>query len=349
MSKPISFGIIGFGWRAEAYLRIAKQLPHVFKISGVAVRNPSKYVEAAKRWDVTLYESSYEMARHCDFLLVAVSKTSVPAVLEELVALQVPLLVETPPAFDEESLRTTSSFAEKNSQIQIAEQYPLLPHQLARMSLIQSGKLGQVHHVQASVAHGYHGISLIRNWLSLTDISCEIVGRRFEHPILEVPYRGRQVQDRIENEVQEIAMLSFRNGKSAVLDFTRSQYFSPLRQNRVLIRGSHGEIRDNEVTISLDTDAYDTYSIHRIQSGMEGSLGPLALHELRAGQECLYRNPFSSAPFSDEELAMVEILTRMSAFVRENISFYPLTEALKDVRLSLAIEKAISTQESVSI
>lgn len=64
MSKPISFGIIGFGWRAEAYLRIAKQLPHVFKISGIVVRNPSKYVEAAKSWDVTLYESSYEMAHH---------------------------------------------------------------------------------------------------------------------------------------------------------------------------------------------------------------------------------------------------------------------------------------------
>jgi len=349
LSKPICFGIIGFGWRAEAYLRIAKQLPHVFKISGIVVRNPAKYQEAAERWGVTLYETPHEMARHCDFLLVAVSKASVPAVLEELVSLQVPLLVETPPAFDEESLGIMSTFAEKNGQIQVAEQYPLQPHHIARTSLIQSGKLGQIHHVQASTAHGYHGISLIRNWLSLTEISCEIVARRFELPILEVPYRGRQVQDRIENEVQDIAMLSFRNGKSAVLDFTRSQYFSPLRQNRVLIRGSHGEIRDNEVTISLGTDVYDTYAIQRIQSGMEGSLGPLSLRELRAGQECLYRNPFPSAPFSDEELAMVEILTRMSTFVREDSPFYPLTEALKDVRLSLAIEKSITTQASVRI
>ncbi|MFS0869096.1 Gfo/Idh/MocA family protein [Paenibacillus xylanilyticus] len=347
MIQPICFGIIGFGWRAEAYLRIAKQLPHLFRISGIVVRNPAKYQEAADQWGVTLYESPNEVARHSDFLLVAVSKTSVPAVLEELALLHVPLLVETPPAFDEESLALMSKFAEANAHIQIAEQYPLQPHHMARMALIRSGKLGQVHHVQASSGHGYHGISLIRNWLSISDISCEIVARRFELPILEVPYRGRQVQDQIENEVQDIAMLTFQNGKSALLDFTRSQYFSPLRQNRVLIRGSHGEIRDNEVTISVGAEAFDTYSIHRIQSGMEGSLGPLSLRELRAGQQCLYRNPFSSAPFSDEELAMAEILTRMSTYVRENIPFYSLTEALNDVRLSLAIEKSIATQAPV--
>ncbi|MGG4145747.1 Gfo/Idh/MocA family oxidoreductase [Paenibacillus algorifonticola] len=349
MLKPIPFGIIGFGWRAEAYLRISKQLPHLFKIVGIVVRDTAKYQHAADQWGVPLYSTPQELAQHCEFLVAAVSKASMPHVLKEAALLDIPLLAETPPAFNDEGYQLVSSLIQADARIQIAEQYLLQPHHQARTTIIQSGSLGEVRHVQVSAAHGYHGISLIRQWLSVTDSNCHIVSRHLELPIQEVPHRGRAAQDRLETEIQDISIITFGDGKSAVLDFARSQYFSPIRHNRILIRGSKGEIRDNEVTRYLDANNYEDLSIRRMQDGLEGSLAPLSLRELRAGSECLYRNPYHPAQLSDEEIAMAEVLTRMTAYAAGGESFYSLAEALIDVRLSLAIDESIATGNEVKV
>ncbi|CAM3230188.1 Gfo/Idh/MocA family oxidoreductase [Paenibacillus lupini] len=348
--NAIRFGIIGFGWRTEAYLRIASQLPHLFKAVGVVVRDQAKYEEAAAEWGLKLYQSPEELAEHCDFLLTAVSKTSTPSLLKQLASIGKPIMAETPPAADEEGIKIISALISEGAPIQIAEQYPLQPYHAARTALISSGAIGEVSHVQVSAGHGYHGVSLIRHWLSLPhSSSCEIVARRFKFPIQEVPHRGRAVQGNLETDQQDIAILTFQDGKSAVLDFAGSQYFSPLRHNRVLIRGSHGEIRDNEVTRSLGAVDYETITISRQQDGLEGSLAPLSLRELRAGSECLFRNPYYPASLSDEEIAIAEALSRMTTYVREGVSFYSLSEALIDVKLAMAIDEAIATGESVKV
>lgn len=345
----IRFGMIGFGWRTEAYLRIAAQLPHLFKAVGIVVRDQAKYKEAAAKWGIKLYKSPEELAEHCDFFLSAVSKTSVPSVMKQLVSLGKPVLAETPPAADREGLEMMTALASEGAPIQIAEQYPLQPNHAARTALIRSGAIGDVRHVQVSAGHGYHGISLIRHWLSISDSKCEVVARRFQFPILEVPNRGRAVQDKLETDQQDIAILAFPDGKSAVLDFARSQYFSPIRHNRVLIRGSHGEIRDNEITRSLGEGEFETNTIRRIQDGTEGSLAPLSLRELRAGSECLFRNPYYPASLSDEEIAIAEALSRMANYVHTGESFYSLAEALTDVRMAMAIDEAIATGETIQV
>ena len=44
----IKYGIIGAGWRAEFYLRIATLEPDTFSVSGIYIRNESKRQEFAK-------------------------------------------------------------------------------------------------------------------------------------------------------------------------------------------------------------------------------------------------------------------------------------------------------------
>ncbi|GGA20199.1 Gfo/Idh/MocA family protein [Paenibacillus physcomitrellae] len=339
---PVRFGLIGPGWRGKAYLRIASQLPEWFQPAGVVVRDPEKYRGDEALQGLPVFQSPLELARECDFLVMAVSKTSAAALLEQLFETGVPVLAETPPAFDDAGYRQMAALAAQSPRIQVAEQYPLQPHHAARTALIRSGAVGEVRHVQVSAGHGYHGIALIRQWLDVSDESCTVTAQQFKHPVLEVPHRGRNVGDGLETELQDIALLSFESGKSAVLDFAASQYFSPLRKNRVLIRGSHGEIRNDEVTRSLGQGAYETFSISRIQDGMEGSLAPLSLRELRGASGRLYQNRFYPAPLSDEELAIAEVLFRMSEYVRTGKSSYSLSEALVDVRLSLAIEASIA-------
>ena len=41
MSK-IRFGLIGSGWRAEFYIRIAKALPEMFDLAAVMIRSKEK-------------------------------------------------------------------------------------------------------------------------------------------------------------------------------------------------------------------------------------------------------------------------------------------------------------------
>lgn len=349
MNRPIRFGIIGSGWRAEMYLKLARLLPQHFQVSGVLIRNRTKYEQLISNWNLTVFSSIEHLAAESDFVVLAVSKTAAASLLLELAALRIPVLAETPTAstLDEyERLRISSI---DHSLIQVAEQYPLLPHHQARTAYIQSGQLGQVGHVQVSVAHGYHGISLIRKWLSITGTACEIMARRVEVPIMDFSYRGKEAEDALKSEQQDIAIMVFPSGKSAVLDFTRSQYFSPLRANRVLIRGSHGEIHDNEIIRRIGTEETEYLNIRRIQGGQEGSLEGLSLHELRAGQLSLFQNPFRSTPLSDEEIGIGQALLNMSSFLHTGTSTYSLADALTDVRLSFAVDDAITLGRTVTL
>jgi predicted dehydrogenase len=349
MNRPIVFGIIGSGWRAEMYLKLARLLPQQFQVSGVLIRNPSKYESVIEKWNFTVYSSLERLAADSDFVVLAVSKAAAPPLLLKLAELKIPVLAETPTASTPAEYEMLRSSILEAPLIQVAEQYPLLPHHQARSAYLQTGKLGQVGHVQVSVAHGYHGISLIRKWLSVTGTACDITARRVELPIMDFAYRGRVAEDALKTEQQDIAIMRFPSGQSAVLDFTRSQYFSPLRTNRVLIRGSHGEIRDNEIIRHLGTEDTEYMSITRIQSGQEGSLDSLSLRELRAGPQCLFRNPFPSASLSDEEIGIGQALLNMAAFLHTGISSYSIADALTDVRLAFAIDEAIASGSAVTL
>lgn len=296
MNSPIQIGIIGGGWRASYYLRIASMLPHLFHISGVVLRDPAKYSDFLAKWKVPLYQSAEELSTVSDFLVLAVSKTAAASCITDLAAADIPVLAETPPATNLAEYEQLSAIAASNPRIQVAEQYPLLPHHQARTTYINSGKLGDVHHVQVSAGHGYHGISLIRQWLSIdTTLECEIIGRRFAIPIADTPHRDQTSSSGPGIEQQEIAFFSFANGKSAVLDFARSQYFSTIRSNRVLIRGTHGEMQDNTISRKIGPDHFETVTIQRTQLGQEDSLFNLSLARLQAGADILSQSVRSSS------------------------------------------------------
>ncbi|CAM4380964.1 Gfo/Idh/MocA family protein [Paenibacillus typhae] len=349
MNRPITFGIIGSGWRAEMYLKLAELLPQQFQVSGALIRNPAKYEHLIAKHKLTLFNSVEQLAAESDFVVLAVSKSAAASLLMELAAVNIPVLAETPTASTPAEYELLRSLALSSPRIQVAEQYPLLPHHQARTAYIRTGELGQIGHVQVSVAHGYHGISLIRKWLSVTGTACEITARRVELPIMDFSYRGRAAEETLKMEQQDIAIMVFPSGQSAVLDFTRSQYFSPLRSNRVLIRGSHGEIRDNAIIRRLGPEETEYLDIMRVQSGQEGSLDSLGLRELRAGQHRLFRNPFAAAPLSDEEIGIGQALLNMAEFLHTGISSYSLADALTDVRLAFAVDEAIASGNSVTV
>ena len=80
--KPSRFGVVGTGWRAQFYLRLAGLLPAQLEVVGIVGRTQDSAEQSARRWDVPAYGSLPELvnAQRPDFVVSAVPwATSVEA------------------------------------------------------------------------------------------------------------------------------------------------------------------------------------------------------------------------------------------------------------------------------
>ena len=73
-----------------------------------------------------------------------------PGFVEQLVALGLAVLSETPPAPDLARLIQPSSSAPQGARIQVAEQYLFQPHHAARLAIVESDGLGRISEAQVS-------------------------------------------------------------------------------------------------------------------------------------------------------------------------------------------------------
>src|SRR6187399_2622474 len=98
---PIRFGIIGGGWRAEFFTRIARELPEHFELAGVVQRDHAKAEAFGRKWNAPALRTYGEFAdAGVDFVVVSVKPEAHPSILAELHSLGLPVLCETPAALD---------------------------------------------------------------------------------------------------------------------------------------------------------------------------------------------------------------------------------------------------------
>jgi len=343
------FGIIGGGWRAQFYLRVAQELPDRFRVGGMVVRNAAKGQVLESRWGVRTHRSVDRLLEvsGLDFIVVAVPWEVTPVMLRELAAREMPALSETPPAPDLEGLMALQELTASGARIQVADQYQFQPLHAARLALVRSGKLGAVTQAQVSVAHGYHGISLIRGLLGIAFDEVTIWAREFRSPIIAGPDRkGPPATERIAESRQVIAYLDFGD-KLGIYDFTGDQYFSWIRSPRMLARGERGEINNRQVSFLKDFRTPIYLELRRVDAGEYGNLEGYYHRGILAGEEWVYWNPFVPARLTDDEIAVATCLDRMARYVRGGPSFYGLPEASQDHYLNLMIAKALRTKERV--
>ena len=358
----ITFGIIGSGWRTEFYLRIAKALPQRFRVCGVVTRTEARGKEVDAAWGVPTFRTIDEMlnqdhperaASPPDFVVVSVPWPVAPGTIQELATRKIPVLTETPPAPDLAGLISLNKFAAATpgAIIQVAEQYHLQPLHAARIALVNSGKLGDISQVQLSVCHGYHGISLIRKFLGIEYENAEITAIETRTPIVAGSDRNGPPQtERMAQSRQVIAQLTFsteREDKLAVFDFSDDQYFSWIRGQRLLVRGSHGEMIDKTVRYLKDFRTPVVADLHRENAGEDGNLEGFYLKGILLGEEWLYHNPTIPGRLTDDEIAIADCLIRMHEHVQGGPSFYSLAEASQDHYLSLMMEEAVRTGAKV--
>ncbi len=349
MKNRIEFGIIGGGWRADFFLRIANMLPERFNITGIMVRNPEREAAIESAWAVKSYHTLDDFLKKSahSFVVVAVPSDAAVKIVIELVSRNIPVLIETPPSRDIDGLSSLFNAVGTNAKVQVSEQYAFQPKNAAILNLIKSGKLGNVSQAQISVAHDYHGASLIRKFLDIGFEDAVINGFSFKFPIVNGPGRnGPPRKEQIKISRQTIANLDFGD-RLGVYDFTDDQYFSWIRSSKILIRGERGEINNCQIQYLRDFKTPVQTEFLRQEAGRNGNLEGFYMKGILAGSDWVYKNPFLPGRFSDDEIAVATCLEKMGSYVNGGVPFYSLAEALQDTYLGIMIGRAAASGKTI--
>ena len=339
------FAVVGAGWRAEFYLRVAAALP-ALNVTRVMTTNAERAAEVNAFGVKTVGDYNALLEDEPDFVVAAPAYSAVPEVIEALVARDVPVLAETPPA---PTLERLQALLQKvgGARVGVAEQYLFQPEHAARLEVVRSGLLGEVSHAQVSSAHGYHGMSLIRRYLGISFEEATVRAVRHATPAVAGPGRGGPPSEAKRVDAQQtLAVLDF-GGKWAVFDFTMEQYFSWIRSSRVLVRGERGEIKDDEVRYLLDFETPAKSKLERWDLGHGGNLEGYSHRGITLGERWVYRNPFEGSRLSDDEIAVATCLEKMGEYVRGGPNMYSLAEAAQDAYLAHCVEQAVTKGEAV--
>ena len=339
--ERIDFGIVGAGWRAEFFLRIAAALPDRFRVAGLVRGTSTRAQEVGERFGVPVFASVAQLidAARPAFVVTSVPRDVNAAIIRQVLDRNTAVLSETPPAPSVESLNALWREV-GGAPVQVAEQYHLQPHHAARLRLAASGKLGPISQAQVSVAHDYHGVSLMRRFLGITFEDATVATHRFQSPLVEGPDRyGGPAREMLKTSSQDISLFDFGD-RLGVLDFSGDQYFSWVRGQRLLVRGERGEIIDLTATYLRDFKTPIRLDLVRHEGGANGNLEGKYLKGIQAGEEWVYENPLAPATLSDDEIAVGTCLLKMAHYVESGEQFYPLAEACQDTYLALVAAEA---------
>ncbi|MFI3173280.1 MAG: Gfo/Idh/MocA family oxidoreductase [Eubacteriales bacterium] len=341
----IKFGIIGSGWRAEFYIRIAKALPEVFEMTSVLIRDYEKGVEFSNKFDVPVVNVLEELCEtEPEFVVLSIKRGIISEYLPRLFEKQMPVLCETPPGESVEALeRVWNSSKKHDAKIQVAEQYFAQPLYASWLKAIHDGKLGEVQNINISALHGYHGISIIRRILGLEYENCTVIGKRYWFDITETFGRGGMVFDgEIKKGSRDRLTLEFENGKVAYFDFSDpAQYHSFIRTRQLGIQGTRGEIDDMSIRYLTSENLPVTQELRRIDMGVYGNQ-EWSHYGIMLGEEFLYKNPFGNPRLNDDEIAVATCMFKMRDYIENGIEFYSLKEALQDMYLCLKMDEALA-------
>lgn len=237
------FAVIGSGWRAKFYLRIAASPENEFEVTGVLCRSKEKADAIAGEFQVFTTLSEQEILEKApDFVVVCVSKPSIAEVALHWRKEGFTVLCETPVGLSEEDLSYAAEKTEK--PLIVAEQYPYYETYRKMIEVVSGGKLGRVISADVSLAHDYHGAGLIRRLLSESPTAgYRLMAKKYQLPVTKTGDRYFVYEDgEVINKVRTKAWIEYEDGKIAAYDFDSEQYHSLIRHNSIKITGTRGEL-----------------------------------------------------------------------------------------------------------
>ena len=351
--EKIRFVLVGSGWRARYYLRIAEALPDVFECLAVLCRKEEKADEIQKEFGVrTVFSEEECLSLKPDLAVVAVSKPSIAQVSLRWMQHGITVLCETPAAVKEEDLKKLEDCVKKDGKLVTAEQYHLYPVYQSLISLVQKGVIGRPQYLYLSAAHEYHAASLIRTFLQVSEEEAyTLIGKEFPYESVRTMDRQREYHDgTIEIKKRQVCLGSFEKGKTALYDFSAEQYHSPIRLDMVKVQGVKGEIAGTRVSY-LDENWNAEEECLRVESRMVNrryqnpNLKTVKeIVSVKWKDEVLYEPYFGLCGLSEDESAMAFLLYKAGLYAMgKGENPYPLYKAAADARMAMKMTEVFNS------
>lgn len=335
--------IVGFGYRARYFYRIAKHIPEEFEIVSIVVRDEKKVEEIYEETGIfTTVNLDDALKITHDYVVLSVSKNAIPNMLEVLFEKGEKVLCETPPATSIEGLENVYHLYKKyDAKIQIAEQYFYWGLYQSLYKIVEMGLIGEPLNIKTSALHGYHGVSLIRKFFNLGFKNVSITGKSFEFDVVRTSTRAGLFNDgEIKKIKRDILNLEFENGKNVFWDFTPEFYFSQFMKSHFEVTGVKGQIDDITVRYLNDDFIPVCETINRFDRGVYANR-EWTHQAMTLGDKLLYKNPFENARLNDDEIAIATCMRNMKIYVDTGIPFYSLEEGLQDGYIDVLMEDAL--------
>ena len=344
--KKLTFSVVGSGWRAEFYARIAHSHPDRFALSHILCRSEEKArLIRQKGYPATTNEVDI-ISKKPDFVVVAVSKGDNFDVTRHWLSLGFPVLAETPAGCSFEELCALWELYQKGARLTVAEQYFRYPLIAAGLREVRAGRIGEPHAVTLSLCHDYHAASVIRRMLGmesgpLRDFTVTADVR--EYPVERTDSRFGPITDgSVAQSGRVTADFAFDNGKRAYYDFDGIQYHTRIRARHIDLRGQRGQWYDT--TILFPDETHIPRRLRLTAAPIPGyeTLTTPELEKL-AGEW----NPFVHMENAQDEYAIATLMDGMEAFIAGGPDPYPLREALEDAYTWLLMGRSIDTHAPI--
>lgn len=338
--RPLSFVLVGSGWRAMFYVRIARRYPQCFTLRHLLCRTPEKAARLSRECGVDA-TADEEVCRRAepDFVVVAVDKAHQYAVTRRWLEWGFPVLAETPAGKSEAELAALWALRQAGARVQIAEQYIRYPLIAAGLRAVERGALGEPDAAALSLAHDYHAASLLRHMLCLGDTFSPMTlrGEGYTFPVEETDSRYGPVADgTVKPRRRARLTLQFSGGKVGFYDFDSVQYHSFIRVRHINVRGVRGEWDD---TVIRCVDAAHRPQRLELRPFLDPAYEVLHTPELLE-QSRHWHSEVRMEPWQDE-YALATLMLDMEGLISEGREGYPLAQALEDAYTWLLMERAL--------
>lgn len=326
--------IVGSGYRAEYYGRIAAAYPALFQALFLC-RSEQKAQLMTAHTGIRATTSKAEcIAFQPDFVVIAVDRGHVADVTEEWI--EYPVVTETPVADTAEKVERIRQLGAQGAKIVCCEQYhryPILAAGLRAVSLI-----GETESMYISLLHDYHAASVIRKAMGIRpDEAYRMEGKRQVNPVAETDSRyGAILDGRMKDTERDMVRISFESGKEVIYDFSPIQYRSYIRSRHITVRGTRGEWSDTIVSyLDAENNPRKIFLLPEIEAKYR-VLDTQALRDKR-------RNwlPELAPDTVQDEFAIASILLDMEAYLSGGPSPYPLEEAIADALFWIRLREAV--------
>jgi predicted dehydrogenase len=374
MNKPIRYVVVGTGWRAQYYFRLAQWFPDRLEVSGIVCRTQEQATELASVWNVKTFTDVLEATRSTkpDFVALALPWGQIADAIELLVGEGIKVLTETPPTNDPDRMRLLWNNVGQQHAVQVSEQYPWFPDHIASRKVVESGLIGAVEDVHVASTHQYHAFAIMRYLLGEGLEGASITATISQHNVVDPVGGGgwregregalaagiadRSMYGTWSNSAEEKtinlmrAHVTFDSGKTGLYEFWDGQWWNPVRQDRLAIRGSKGEIVDDRVTFLQDVHTTVDARLVRRNTGHGLNLEGQDLDHISVGTEILYTNSWVGQRLSDDEISTADLLEHTGKWARnEEPAPYPLEQHCQDWALSLACDEAAKAGRTIQL